>query len=562
MLDPIFKRIIEEIKRVTESYKQTKTEEVLLARDWEFIFSEIDGWVVIFCSASNEYGGYWVYPMLYPESKIVTLKESLPSYSINPSSGGYDHVMSGDEHWIEPYWKDNEDLNSSEIPFFFQRHHYGRPKGEENYIEFNQLVTHPLGLHYSELKQALCTVDDSGEEIEKIKIIKEQGVHFVAVRRRTLDKLLHLGKWVLVRYVDFTRHEKNFYNIDGCDIKTVEPKEYEAKYEMRYCKLKYVEFRGAQIKRPLTPKKKVVSFWSDEEEDQKKYASFIVQDWKNKRILEDYSIAPENFANYFTESDLPFEISPIYFKPEVLDKYKHNPDKYEMSERSIYCRGGWHLKTYDINEYNQVHTYAIYLGRLPYSEQLHWLQYNVKSKGGISKRAFKTDMEGDFPDSRSELEELKVALHNLESIKIIDLEGRLWAPKGGSWENASKGLHLVQTENPNQWHDFVIALANTVNEGFQKKTLSKIASTLGSENMTLGTLGLIKFILNANGRKDLIEETHTVLNELQQRRSQGKAHGAWKTPNGSLITDSKDRLIKTTKAITKLCEFFETLKIN
>ena len=500
--------------------------------------------------------------MLYPESRIATLKESLPSYSINPSSGGYDHVMSGDEHWIEPYCKDNEDLNSSEIPFFFQRDHYGRPKGEENYIEFNQLVTHPLGLHFSEQKQALCTVDDNGEEIEKIKIIKEQGVHIVAIRRRTLDKLLYLGKWVLVRYVDFTRHEKNFYNIDGCEINTVEPKEYEAKYETRYCKLKYVEFRGAQIERPLSPKKKVLSLWSDEEDDEKKYASFIVQDWKNKRILEEYSIAPENFANYFTESDLPFEISPIYFKPEVLDKYKHNPDKYEMSERSIYCRGGWHLKTFDINEYNQVHTYAIYLSRLPYSEQLHWLQFNVKPKGGISKRAFKTDMEGDFPDSRSELEELKVALHTLESLKIVDIDGILWTPKGGSWENASKGLHLVHTENPNQWHDFVIALANTVIEGLQKKTLLKIASSLGNENKVLGTLGLIKFILKASGHEDLIEETHTVLNELQQRRSQGKAHGAWKTPVGSLITDSKERLIKTTSAITKLCDFFKTLKLN
>ncbi|MBF0379160.1 MAG: hypothetical protein HQK72_17020 [Desulfamplus sp.] len=562
MIDPIFQGIINKIKKVIDFFKQNKTEDVLLSRDWEFIFSEIDGWVVIYCSSSDEYGGYWLYPMLYPESKIENLKKSLPSYSINPSSGGYDHVMSGDDHWIEPYWKDNEDLNSSEVPVFFQRHHYGRPKGEENYIEFNQLITHSLGLHFSEQKQALCTVDESGEEIEKIKIIKEQGSQFVAIRRKTLDKLLHLGKWMLVRYVDFTRHEKDFFNIDGCEINTVEPTEYEAKYEIRYVKLKYVEFRGAQIVRPITSKEKVLSFWTDEEDDEKKYASFIVHDWKNKRILEDYSLAPENFANYFTKSDLPFEISPIFFKAEVLDKYKHNPDKYEMSERSIYCRGGWHLKTYDINEYGQVHTYAIYLNRLPYSEQLHWLQYNVKPKGGISKRAFKTDMEGEFPDSRSELEELKVSLHKLESLKIIGVEGVIWSPKGGSWENASKGIHLVHTENPNQWHDFVIALANTVNEGLQKKTLSQIASFFGNDNNELGTLGLIKFILKANSREDLIDETHFVLNELQQKRNQGKAHGAWKTPEGSLIADAKDRLVKTTTAIKKLSDFLETIKIN
>ena len=558
MIDPVFNEILQEIKKVMTFHEQTQSKEVMFERDWEFIFSEKEGWVIIYCSTSDEYGGYWVYPMLYPESQVKTLKTSLPSYSIDPSSGGYSHVMSGDNHWIEPYWKDNKDLKTAEVPLFFLRQHYGRPKGEENYIEFNQLVTHPLELHFSEQKNALCSVDENGEEIEKIKIIKEEGVTLIAIRRRTLDKLLHLGKWALVRYVDFTHHEKNFYNIDESNITTVESKKHEAKYARTYG-LKYVEFRGAQIERPRTPKKKVLSFFNDEEEDYKKYASFIVHDLKNKKILENYSLTPENYSNYFTKNDLPFEISPIFFKPEVLDKYKHNPDKYTMCERSIYCRGGWHLQTYDINEYNQVHTYAIYLGKLPYTEQLHWLQYNVKPKGTISQRAFKTDFKGEFPDKMSELEELEIALKNLGNIEVDGFSGRLWTPKGGNWENASKGLHLVFTENPNQWHDFIIALANTVNEGFQKKTLKQIAISLGNTNKALGTLGLIKFILEAKECQDLIDDTHTVLNELQQKRSKGKAHGVWETPTNSLVTDSKDRLDKTVKAIKKLCDFFENL---
>ena len=99
-------------------------------------------------------------------------------------------------------------------------------------------------------------------------------------------------------------------------------------------------------------------------DEEREHTSFIAQDWKNKRIAE-ISCAPGATANYFTESDLPFELSPAYFRPEVLSKYKADSQKYTLQDRSITCRGAWHLKTYDINEAGQVHTYLVYLRQLP-----------------------------------------------------------------------------------------------------------------------------------------------------------------------------------------------------
>ena len=58
-------------------------------------------------------------------------------------------------------------------------------------------------------------------------------------------------------------------------------------------------------------------------------------------------------ANYFTQSDLPFEMSPAFFHPEVLTRYKSDSDKYTLQDRSISCRGAWHLQTYDINDAGQ-----------------------------------------------------------------------------------------------------------------------------------------------------------------------------------------------------------------
>jgi hypothetical protein len=252
-------------------------------------------------------------------------------------------------------------------------------------------------------------MDERGEEIEKIKVIREDGVTLIVVRRKTLDKLLYLGDWALVIYVSFNRHEKGFMDFCDTEYEDVDSDKYDAKYELRKCDLRFTEYRGAQIEQPISDREKLLSLFENEEPEEKRYAEFIVHDWKNGKILEDYSLKPDNFANYFTKSDLPYETSPLFFNAEVLDKYKNNMDKYELFERGIYCRGGWQLQSYDVNKYNQVHTYAVYLGRLPYREQLHWCQYNEKPKGGVSKRAFKTDFEGEFSEA-SELQELQIVL--------------------------------------------------------------------------------------------------------------------------------------------------------
>jgi len=561
LLEAVFQNLINRILKVQNSYKEWSVDKAMLSRNWEFIFSDLDGWIVLYCSTLEIAGGYWIYPMLCPKDNIDSLKENLPSFSIDVSSAAYGHVTSGDEHWLEPCWGHYEDFKTSELPLFFLRQYYGKPKGKENYYEFNQLVTHPLDLHWSSMKNSYCRIDELGDEIEKIKIINDDKVNLILIRRNTLDKLLHLGEWVLLRYFCFNCFKTASPPFNTSTSKQCESKEYEAKFSIRTCGDEYIEFRGAQIERPKTPKEQLLSWRISDDEEGKKYAGFIVYDWKNKRILENYSLNPSKFANYFTESDLPFETSPIFFKAEVLDKYKNNPDKYELKERSISCRGGWHLETHDINEHNQVHTYAVYLARLPHKEQLHWKQYNEKPKGGISKRSFQTDFEGKWPDEGTKLEILKHSLEKLAKLKVGQEGYTIWSPKGGNWDSASKGLYYVNTENSNQWHDFIIALANTTNEGFQVKPLRNIASSLGNNDERLRALGLIKFILESSNNKDEIPIIHGVLSELQQRRGKGKAHGTWDTPEGSLVEDANKRLQGVILAIEKLIEVLGALDI-
>ena len=71
-------------------------------------------------------------------------------------------------------------------------------------------------------------------------------------------------------------------------------------------------------------------------------------------LLENISTDPSATTNYFeaNKNSLPYEVSPAFFRPEVLLKYKADREKYTINEehRLISCRGGRELRTYDINE--------------------------------------------------------------------------------------------------------------------------------------------------------------------------------------------------------------------
>ena len=157
--------------------------------------------------------------------------------------------------------------------------------------------------------------------------------------------------------------------------------------------------RGVQIIRPRRPEKDVftdmTSGWSGRKN--KKYSEFIAYDWRNGRIGK-ISTDPSATANYFNAegNSLPFELSPAFFRPEVLSKYKADRDKYTVGERDVSCRAAWHLEGIDVNKAGQVHAYICYLRRLPFEEQLHWLSFNEPPKASISKRAFLNDFKGEW----------------------------------------------------------------------------------------------------------------------------------------------------------------------
>jgi hypothetical protein len=281
-------------------------------------------------------------------------------------------------------------------------------------------------------------------------------------------------------------------------------------------------FRGVQFIRPMWNAFEFGELEYKKAYGPKEYESFLIQDFKNSRIVE-CSCAPSAMASYFDRnSSLPFQTSPVFLKPEVLDRYKADPDKYRLDDRSITCRNSWHLQTYDVNEAGQVHTMIRYLGDLPLSEQRYWKAFNEAPKGPISRRSFQTDFEGNFdsePDGLRDLKNLLTKLGEGEqrwfTLREPDLVGQLSYPH----TNANKA-----------WDDALIGMAKCVVEGLEKKHLTVVANQAArSGDKGWGSIKWLREALLAQGiDENRAAELVSPFEELQRLRTKLVAHSKGK----------------------------------
>lgn len=391
-------------------------------------------------------------------------------------------------------------------------------------IEISQKIIHSLDLYFVPERKAYCRLDNRGDIEDIIRIIHQDAdndlntVDIVTIKRSELDKFMALSKTCLVLRFDFTRVNWNNFN-DWREIAHYTKENNDLYYHggsdglCSFC-------NGVMVVRSQVTVNKLVRQWIDEEDrSKKKYASFKIYDRKNNINIET-SCAPQFLSNYFQKSELPWEISPAFFRPEVLHRFKADPEKYSLEDRSISCRSAWFLKSYDLNEGGQVHAYIGDLAKLPYEEQLYWQSFNEWPKGPISRRAFQTDIIGEFFLEHEPLSSLK------SIILKLDAAPPLWWKKRG--EQLADAVHYPATDSVKEWSDEILALDQFLVEGFLIKPLRNIANEQGCNiEEKWGSLRVLQEILsvnkkNKNNAKDLL----LPLQRLHALRTEVKGHSA------------------------------------
>jgi hypothetical protein len=277
--------------------------------------------------------------------------------------------------------------------------------------------------------------------------------------------------------------------------------------------------RGVQIIRPHRALqaifKNITDGWFGKKN--KQYAAFITYDWRNKRVTK-ISTDPAATTNYFQAegNTLPFELSPAFFRPEVLLKYKADRDKYTVGERDVSCRAAWHLEAIDVNEAGQVHAYICYLRRLPSEEQLHWLSFNEPPKAGISERALINDFQGEFVSFVQPLR------------KVLSIVQRWHDDKVAWWtlrdDKLLERVNTPLTESRDEWAEAYMDLAKLVIEGFEtnaiRARLDAAQVPYGKEDKTITLLE--KHLSKTGGAGE--GQKLAGLRKVQLLRSKAKGH--------------------------------------
>lgn len=398
-------------------------------------------------------------------------------------------------------------------------------------IELSQKLIHSLDLYFVPERKAYCRLDSRGDIEDVVRIIDRHtedvlnSVVVVTIKRSALDKFMALSKTCLVVFFDFTRVRWNdFAGWGKIEYYTKDQKDlyYHGGFDGQgsFC-------NGVIVVRSKATVEKLIKEWKDEEDlSKRKYATFKIYDRKNNLNIET-SCAPECLSNYFQNSQLPWAISPAFFRAEVLHRFKADPEKYFLEEHSLSCRNAWHLKSYDINEEGQVHVYIGDLAKLPYEEQLYWQSFNEWPKGPISRRAFQTDIIGDFFLEHEPLSSLK------STILKLDTALPSWWKKRG--EQLADAVHYPATDSIKEWADEILALDQFLVEGFLIKPLRSLAIERGCNiEETWGSLRVLQEILFVNGMygersKDMLyplQRLHALRTEVRGHATEKKKRAA------------------------------------
>ena len=487
----------------------------------DFLSSDLlEGRVILYAGFAH----LFIHAVLVPrfdendEAKI----EDLMDWSLSADST-WALTTSSDDAWIAPPldFVGSKHLGKGEKLIFLRDSDLIDAK--RMYVEISQKLTHTLCLHHLLERKAWCRLDNRGDVDEVIKVHEFDGEangRVVSMSSEPLRQYAALSDQWLLRMFDIPRYRSGSFHgfaneqtrediSDGRNIRgwrSVSPK---------YASIS----RGIQWADPGIAKSAIAHTAWEGEAESKQFETFIAWDWRNQNVGQ-YSCDPAKLANYFVPSDGPFQTSPAFFKPEVLRKYKADPEKYTIEGRTISCRGAWYFKSWGVNDAGQIHAYLCDLGGLPHEEQLHWKSFNEEPKAGLSDAVIATDFEGQWSEQYDPL----VSLRN--RCRYLDKHPCDW------WKIRDEDL-LRRTQYPltdtrEDWSDELLNLDQMVVESIVEKPIRKIAKSLGRElehqwrGIRLLQECLIGLDFDEERAKEIVEPFHT----MHSLRSTLKGHAS------------------------------------
>jgi hypothetical protein len=468
----------------------------------------------------------FMHAAVIPNDRLASLsQDDLLKWGGDPYSSIASYVWGGgrDDVWLERR-TDSDGSRDLEgvIQLVFGRSFEGWSGTDRNYFEINQEYTHVTGIHWRPEQRAHCRYDEKGDLEQVVSVTSRsddvENVLCVSFAWAPLEKYLAATNSTLIRRFDFTLLRRGNFTMWPDGPETVTRESDQLIYRQKVIPGMAAYTTGVQLISPRRSNHAIFGEVRGGRKD-KEYVDFIAHDWRNKRVSR-ISTDPKATTNYFQAHDnsLPFELSPAFFRPEVILKYKTDRDKYTIGERDISCRAAWRLQAFDVNEAGQVFAYICYLRNLPHGEQLHWQSYNEAPKAGISERAITNDFKGEFTTFKDPLGEV---------LSIV----KSWQDKSVPWWTLREDRLLERVSTPlttsrDEWADAFMELAKLVVEGF---VITAIRARLEKSGLAYEkkeqSVALLERLINGGG-ESTDKQPLTGLRTVQRIRTKVKGHAS------------------------------------
>lgn len=232
-----------------------------------------------------------------------------------------------------------------------------------------------------------------------------------------------------------------------------------------------------------------------------------------------FTCDPEQLANFFgANPGAPQQITPVFFRPDVLTKYYAQPAKYAVEDGQVRCGSLWSLRI-DNNQAEHVIVFLADLGHLPHDEQKYWRSFNIPPSGRMSDVHVKRNFLAEFTDtSRPDL----VFKQFFERFQI-DWQARfgwpLFLPLASGDLHHLVALRVPMTNEQAEFDGLVLSLTKILNDSINDKQLVA-AGVPEDAGASIAKLGVF---LQQHGMADA--DIHVkFLRDLQSLRSTGVGH--------------------------------------
>ena len=269
------------------------------------------------------------------------------------------------------------------------------------------------------------------------------------------------------------------------------------------------------------PPQETCGIWPWDETDPADYPEFIIgEDEYGKPVK--YTCDPDRLANYFGKNpDAPHYLTPVFFKPEVLQKYYDDSNLYTVSDGHLSCASMWGVKI-DNGDPNCVVVFLGDIGRdIPTSHWTHWLSHNVPPTQRMSDVGVRRAFFGQFVESENPEHRFKLAYDQLQSSWDEhwgwQLHRKAEGPDAGVLQRLRIPVNDTDAELRAQLINLALVLVDYLNE-------KQVASYLSDAKGDKGIAKLKKFLTAQSYRHT--ERDVRLLQRIQGMRSRIAAHSS------------------------------------